>query len=192
VFALLREPELSTNEADAWPRRVASAMVVVFAFLALGEMFRVGLEERRQQPAGVPPWRDAQVFGAADALAQDGVQPGDEIACMGVTACLHDYYWARLAGVRITTEIFAPDPSHLWAQWQSLPNRQQALDTLRAQGAKVLVAHFNAGEQPAPNAADGWRQMGETAYWAYPLTLQFPAAIAPPAKAWVAHGAGNQ
>jgi hypothetical protein len=195
LFATLRVPERLTATGEAWPRRAASAMVVLLAFLALGESLRMALEERRVQKPGVPTWRSPQIFSAAEALAALGVQPGDEVACMGTTACLYDPYWARLDRVRITTEIYEPDPTHLLAAWEDLPaaERQQALDALRAQGAKVLVAHFSFGEA-APQSAeqDGWRQLGETPYYALPLNLAFPPAPAAPYKQWVGHNAGNQ
>ena len=41
----------------------------------------------------------------AEGLESLGVKPGDTVACIGHTACLNDPYWARLAGVRILTEI---------------------------------------------------------------------------------------
>lgn len=192
VFALLREPALTANEGDAWPRRVASAMVVVFAFLALGESLRVALEERRLA-FGTPTWHSQPVFDAATALEQMGVHAGDEIACMGVTACLHDYYWARLDGARITTEIYAPETDHLLESWEDLPNHDQAAATLRDQGAKVLVAYFKPGERAQqPAEALGWRPLGESGYWALPLTLT--PAPAPPVehKTWVGHAEGNQ
>jgi hypothetical protein len=200
LFAALRAPEPGPDQGveetpagEAWPHRAASAMVVLLAFLALGESVRIAFDERRVQPPGVPAWRSPEIFGAATGLAALGVTPGSEIACMGTTACLYDHYWARLDGLRITTEIYAPDPKNLLEAWEDLPNREQVVATLRGQGAKVLVAHFNFGRRSrASAAAMGWRQLGDTAFYALPLTLPLlppqPVATQP----WVAHNKGNQ
>jgi hypothetical protein len=193
VFAMLHEPTLQGERDDAWPRRTAAAMVAVFAFLALGESLRIAFEERRMQPAGVPAWQDPKIFGAGAALADLGVKPGDEIACLGVTACLHDHYWARLAGVRITTEIFGPGASHLLEAWEDLPNHQQAIDVVRAQGGKVLVAYFDPSDAARISATTlGWRPLGETGYYALPLNITLPPATPVPPQPWVTHAQGNQ
>lgn len=157
-------------------RTAASALVVLLAFLALGETFRIAAEERRNesvagQHAG---WYNPQIFQSAQALNALGVKPGDEIGCVGTTACLYDNYWARLAGVRVLTEVYAPAPRHLIRQLQSLPNLSQVYNTVRAQGARVLVGYFDPGEMdPAVNPAAGrWIRLGETNFYALPLNLQ--------------------
>ena len=38
---------------------------------------------------------------------------------MGYAACLNNIYWARLAGVRILTEVYNPNGS-LFEQWAGL------------------------------------------------------------------------
>lgn len=197
LFAALTTPASpkaeATVEGEPWLRRTAAAMVVLLAFLALGESWRIDLQERRDQPKGVPAWRSPSIFGAASGLQDLGLHPGDEIACMGTTACLYDHYWARLAGVRITTEIYAPNPDNLLEAWEDLPNRAQIVSVLKAQGAKLLVAHFNLGEHARETAEQmGWRQLGDTAFYALPLNLAFPPAAPVPAQPWVAHAAGNQ
>jgi hypothetical protein len=41
---------------------------------------------------------------------------------------------------------------------------------MRAQGARVLVGHFDPGEMTAAHpAAAGWVRLGETAFYALPL-----------------------
>ena len=176
VFAALRAPLPEADEfgttPSAWLPSASTAMVVLFAFLAAGESLRLALEQRRDE-AGLPhPWYNAEMFGAAHALQQLGVQPGDEVACMGFYACLNDNYWARLDGVRILTEVYNPN-GNLFAQWAGLPNRAQVLDTLRNQRAKVLVAQFDPAEISLdPAAAAGWIRLDGTDLYAYPLTLR--------------------
>lgn len=179
LFASLEVPE----EGEARPGGLipanalcssAGVLVVLLAFLALGETLRVALQERREKSVvGLAHgWQNAEVFGVADGLRAMGVQPGDEIACVGTKACLDDHYWARLAGVQILTEIYEPEPKHLIDRLGSLPNRAQAYDVARAQGAKVLVGRFDPGEMNAAHPASaGWVRLGETAFYALPLNL---------------------
>jgi hypothetical protein len=176
VFAALRAPVPEADEfgttSSAWLRSGAAAMVVLLAFLAAGESLRIALEQRRYE-AGLPhPWYNAEMFAAAHSLEQLGIQPGDEVACMGYYACLNDNYWARLSGVRILTEVYNPH-GNLFEQWAGLPNRNQVLDVLRGQRARVLVAQFDpAAISLNPSVAQGWVRLGGTDLYAYPLTLR--------------------
>ena len=152
----------------------ASLAVVLLAFLALAESARQAAQQRRDESViGLAHgWDNPQIFTAASALAALGVHPGDEVACIGTIACLNDIYWARLAGVRILTEIYEPDPAHLIDQLQSMPNREQAYAVIRAQGARVLVGRFDPGEMNAAHPASaGWTRLGETEFYALPLNL---------------------
>lgn len=176
VFAALRTPQPKADEfgatSSSWLPAVSGAMIVLLAFLAAGESLRIALEQRRYETPLPHPWYNTEMFGAAQSLQQLGVKPGDEVACMGGYACLNQNYWARLAGVRILTEIYNPN-GELFRQWAGLPNRTQVLDVLREQNAKVLVAQFDAasiGDDPA--AAQGWIRLDNTDLYAYPLTLR--------------------
>lgn len=155
-------------------RSGAGVLVVLLAFLALGETLRVALQERREQAvAGLAHgWQNPEIWGVSEGLHAMGVQPGDDLACVGTKACLDDHYWGRLAGVQILTEIYEPEPKHLIDQLGALPNREQAYDVARAQGAKVLVGRFDPGEMNAAHPASaGWVRLGETAFYALPLNL---------------------
>jgi hypothetical protein len=176
VFAALRAPQPEADEfgttPSSWLPSASTAMIVLLAFIAAGEGLRLALEHRRYETALPHPWYNAEMFGAARSLQQLGVQPGDEVACMGGYACLNQNYWARLAGVRILTEVYNPN-GELLRQWAGLPNRTQVLDILRAQNAKVLVAQFDPaslGDDAA--AAQGWIRLDDTDLYAYPLTLR--------------------
>jgi hypothetical protein len=183
VFAMLRAVE--------GKRQVATALVVLFATLALGESLRLALEARRSESAeGLPSaWYSPSMYGAAAALNAMGVGQGDEIACMGTMACLHDPYWMRLAGVRVTTEVYNPDPRHLREEWEGLPNRAQVVEVLRAQGAKVLVASFDGasagdgfcegGKELRSKIGCDWIRLGESHLYALPLTAVAPLPTKP-------------
>lgn len=185
LFAMLR--------ADAARSQIATAMVVVFAFLALGEGLRQAFEVRRYLAPGAPVWRNPEIFGVADALAQLGVKPGDTVACMGSKACLNDYYWARLAGVQITEEIYAPSTNNLLEEWEDLPNRAEAAQKLKDAGDRVLVAYFPplARTRETPES-QGWRPLGVSGYWALPLALNVPPVQPVQPQSWVRHAEGNQ
>ncbi len=178
VFAALKPPAKGTQRealfSDGTLRQVSTVLLLLFAFLILGEQLRQNAENRRQEsPSGHAAWRDPQIFGAAEGLAKMGVKPGDEIACIGTLACVNDFYWARLAGVRILTEIYESKPDHLIDQLDALPNRAQAYSVVQGQGARVLVGLFDPGEMnPSHPAAAGWVRLGETSYYALPLNLQ--------------------
>jgi 4-amino-4-deoxy-L-arabinose transferase-like glycosyltransferase len=185
VFAMLRPPA-RRGDINQW-QPVAATLVTLFAFLALGETLRIAFDERRMLSSSVPAaWYSQPIYGAAIGLAEFGVKPGDEVACIGTTACLTDTYWMRLAGVRTLTEVYNPQDSHLMEQLESLPNRQQVFDIVKAQGAKVLVGYFDPGEVTGRTpASQGWVRLDGTDYYALPLNLPVPAAsLAAPAIPW--------
>jgi hypothetical protein len=177
VFATLRKARGNGTNLKA----VASALVFLLALLAVGESLRTVLEDRRQLSGlGYPGgWYSAKMDHVAQALNYMGVRPGDTVACVGSVACLDDPYWARLAGVRILTEIYdkdAPVPFFL----ANLPNRDQAIEVVRQQGAKVLVADFGdiRTSDYDPEFFKNWRQLAGTTFYALPLNLP-PASNSP-------------
>jgi hypothetical protein len=173
----------SPNTQIIATRTAASAAVVLLALLAIGESARIVGELRRslvfaQSPTG---WYNHDIFRAAHALNDLGVGPGDTVACIGTIACVYDHYWARLAGVRVLTEIYAPNPD-LYPSLAAMPDRDQAYDTARRQGAKVLVGYFHepglmTGNNPI---SAGWRELDQTHFYVLPLNLP-PTAAAPEA-----------
>jgi 4-amino-4-deoxy-L-arabinose transferase-like glycosyltransferase len=178
LFASLRLPQAQrdaksqTSGAVAGNLRFAtSAMILLLALLAIGDGLRCAFEDRRQlallhSPGG---WYSPTMVQVADGLHALGVRPGDAIACAGNTACLNDHYWARLAGVRILTEIYDPQ-APVYPFLANLPNREQAIDVVRAQGAKVLVADFgNSRVSDSDPAFRDWKQLGDTTFYALPL-----------------------
>jgi hypothetical protein len=197
VFAALRSPGMVIGEdaaASRWRPVVATAMVALMAYLALGETLRVALDERRSESAeGLPAaWYSPSIYGAAKALNAMGVGGGDQIACMGTIACLNDPYWMRLAGVQVDTEVYNPDAKHLLEEFEGLSNRQQVYDVLKADGAKVVVASFDPGAMTGRSAAAaGWVRLGETDFYAYPLSIAAPAVGAPVTMGWDRTGQGK-
>lgn len=170
LFAALRPKDSARSE---FLSAASQSLVLLLALLAIGESVRITLDLRRHLSGAKSPggWYDPEIFPAARALNQLGLGPGDTIACIGTRACLYDHYWARLAGVRILTEIYQPDP-HFYASLDRLPNREQAIEAARREGARVLVGYFSPGTMTGttPETA-GWRQLDGTPFYALPLNL---------------------
>jgi hypothetical protein len=191
LFAALRSPstELAGGEVsrERWMQSVASGMVVVLAFLALGESLRHAAEARRNANVERLPhtWYSKEIYGAALGLKSIGLKPGDEIACMGNMTCVNSNYLARLAEVRVLTEIYNPN-QNLQAEFEALPNRLQVYDIVKGQGAKVLVAKFDPGAMSGTTpATTGWVRLGETDFYALPLNLPPPVTdVRPRAESW--------
>jgi hypothetical protein len=183
LFAAMRIAPTPENPAvqSIATSTAASAAIVLLALLAVGESARIVGELRRhlvfaQSPTG---WYDHDIFPAAHALNTLGVGPGDTVACIGTIACTYDIYWARLAGVRILTEIYEPNPP-LYPYLAAMPNREQAYSIARREGAKVLVGYFDPGLMTGTNPVSaGWRELGQTHFYALPLNL--PTETAPTA-----------
>ena len=173
AFAALRH----SGKVPVSAQNAASAVVLLLALLAVGESARIVGELRRnlkvaQSPAG---WYDPDTYGAARALNALGVGPGDTVACIGDRACLDTHYWARLAGVRILTEIYKPAETPVYSALADMPNRDQVIDTVRSQGGKVLVGYFTPGVMTGTNPVSaGWRELDSSPFYALPLNL--PAA----------------
>ena len=178
LFAALRLPD-AQSEADSPAARssaanlrfAASALILLLALLATGESLRTVFEDRRElSVAGSPSgWYSPTAVHVSEGLESLGVKPGDTVACIGHTACLNDPYWARLAGVRILTEIYDPE-TPVYPFLADLPNRDEVIATVRAQGAKVLVGDFgNARVSDSDPAFRSWQQLGGTTFYALPL-----------------------
>ena len=151
-------------------RAICGALVLLLALLSIGESLRVVMELRRQLPeAHRQGWYNAEVFAAAQGLKQLGVKPGDAIACIGYRACMDNQYIARSAGARILTEVYVPEtpvPEFL----DALPNRDEVLQVVRAQGAKVMIGDFERSRfSSADPALRGWQQLGDTPFYALRL-----------------------
>ncbi|NYF50169.1 hypothetical protein [Tunturiibacter gelidoferens] len=170
LFASLRLPPSVQTVAA---RTAVSAAVVLLALLAVAESARTVGELRRELPfAGLPVgWYNPSIFGAAHALNDLGLGPGDTVACIGTIACLYDPYWARLAGVRVLTEIYEPN-TPLYPSFAAMPNRAEAFDVVRRQGDKVLVGYFTPGLMTGTNPISaGWHELDSSPFYALPLNL---------------------
>ena len=165
LFASLRPLSSSRSTQLA---STASVIALLAALFASGESLRIVLDMRRYISAAgyARGWYDPDTFNAAQGLKDIGLSSGDGIACVGTRACLTDYYWARLAGVRILTEIYQPDPP-LYVSLTALPNLNQAIEAARQNGAKVLVGYFDPGTMTGTTPLTaGWRRLGSSSFYA--------------------------
>ncbi|GAC1355721.1 MAG: hypothetical protein NVSMB3_01220 [Acidobacteriaceae bacterium] len=147
--------------------RVANGTAVLLALIALLTSFHEILNLRRQlhlfgRDTGL---YSGEIFGAAEGLGAIGVKPGDAVGCMGYRSCYVDPYWARLAGVQIMGEIEVPDAVPRNVAWNSFGNKEAILSAFRSQGIHYIVTDMPG----VPDVPDGWRQLGGTAYFVYPI-----------------------
>jgi len=114
-------------------------------------------------------WQDASSnvhWQVADGLSRMGIQPGDQVALIGLGS---RSYWARLARVRIVAEIPQSEDEeefqeadNLWAANDFV--KSQVIKTFTRTGAKVIVARV-----PRYASTIGWQRIGNTDYYAYIL-----------------------
>ena len=97
--------------------------------------------------------------------------PGSVVSCF--RACNTGPYWARLAGVRITSEIYDPqymsDAEDGNSSWDKLPNKAGIFQVLKATGSKGIVGLF----EQTPAADEGWEHL-EGMYYFHRLSTKSP------------------
>lgn len=130
------------------------------AVLLLGSMLLVvGVQDsfrvwKQADEAGAHPLRGIYNAATASAAAALGIKyaPGSEVGCLGNGACWHDTYWARIAGVKMTTFIEtgrgeAVRDLQVDAEQgcRKLAQNPALLDLLRRRSIRAIVARFDSG-----------------------------------------------
>ena len=100
----------------------------------------------------------ARPLAVAEALADLGIQPGDQV---GVIGYAYDSFWARLAKVRITAEMLDRDAEELWRGDNVL--QQSVLESFADAGVKAVVAEY---VPPYADVSD-WHRVGNSNYYIY-------------------------
>ena len=96
----------------------------------------------------------------AQGLRVIGLHPGDKISALSLTAEVH---WARLAGVKIVSEIPMGDASIFWTG--DAAAKRRVFQVFAATGARAVVT-----KDPPPSAAkEGWIPLANTGFYAYQL-----------------------
>lgn len=99
----------------------------------------------------------------AEGLRNLGIQPGEKISGLSRVAEAH---WARLAGVKIVSEIPLGDENLFWTAPADL--RQKILATFAGTGANIVVTI-----NPPPCAIkEGWLPLGTTGFYVFRLPQQ--------------------
>jgi hypothetical protein len=157
LLAFVRLPQ------GGWEQPAAAACGALFLGMLLCMSFTESLQSMRNQQRTQGRMTGAynrETFSAGESLAKAGViHPGDTVACLGEAACRDDSYWARLAQVKIRTEIFADtdSPLHVWKSG----DEAKALAVLRSTGAKAIVANFGQDGTPPGD----WQRLGSGGYF---------------------------
>jgi hypothetical protein len=164
LFAWLQRRE---GEGDR-TRWIAAALVVLTAGLAIAQAGSYLLERRRQEPAAHrgEAGYNSELNPMAKALEAMGLKSGDKIACFGDAACYVDHQWARLVGVQILAEVQTPNNADPQQLWDSVADKRTITEPLKKMGLRLIVTKFaNSARKP-----DGWVQLGDSDFFAYPLT----------------------
>jgi uncharacterized membrane protein len=87
-----------------------------------------------------------------------GLSPGDRVGAIGYP---YDWYWARLAGVRIVADMPSPEVTLFWS---ATPERRASVyGAFRQAGVRALVSD----SVPSTDAARGWSPIGSTGFFVY-------------------------
>ena len=158
ILANIRLPEMP--ESQLWFKVLGS--IAALGLLANIILFNlVGFAELNQAAASgfaEPSAPAAGPLAVAETLQALGIQPGDRV---GVIGYAYDSFWARLAKVRITTELLDTDAEELWRGNDAL--QQSVLQSFADAGAKAIVAEH------VPQYADvsGWHRVGDSNFYVY-------------------------
>jgi hypothetical protein len=108
----------------------------------------------------------------AEGLRKLGVLEGQSLATIGIPHDQGSFYWARLAGVRVVSEIPTPNVNQYWF---ASSGTQERVRSLFAQtGAVAIVtdampAEINYPEFSLPVRLPGWERIGDTSYFLFRL-----------------------
>jgi 4-amino-4-deoxy-L-arabinose transferase-like glycosyltransferase len=152
-------------------RRVAM-WAVVAAVLATGiDILHEGLADFHVVARNA----SSQQAEVARGLRTLGIQEGQTLATIGIP--LDSFYWARLAGVRVISEIPTPSVNQYWF---ASSDTQEKVRTLFAQAGAVAIvtdampAAVHFPEYNIPISVPGWERIGSTSYFFFPLRTEAP------------------
>lgn len=155
AFALIR------MRAGGEARRLVKAVVAII-LLSWFARHAYGLSQWSQGAAD-----NRRALEVAAALRGVGVRSGDRIAFVGESP---RFYWARLAGVRIVSDLRdeklvedTPRTNNIPEYWLGSPAaRNRILEAFRKAGARLVVTDVLP-------PGEGWRPLGKSGLFALPL-----------------------
>ncbi len=144
-----------STQADI-SRRVALSLV-------LGVLLVTGLRIAKSMTsdfAAILSRQENVNWQVAEGLHALGVHPGDKISCISLIPEVH---WARLAGVKIVSEIPLGDGGIFWS---AVPEeKRKVFEVFAATGAVAVVTK----DPPVGDIKEGWIPLGNTSLYAYRL-----------------------
>lgn len=147
VFSSVRLPKSSESKKLIAGMTIAT-LVIVGGFLSYDASKYLGASLHTKHPQ----WE------IAEDLRKSGIQPGDRVAHLG----LREYYWARLAKVKIVAEI--PKEDEFWTEDAAVRNK--VLETVEKTGAKAIVQKAGL-DIPDGALTEGWRKISNTDSYVY-------------------------
>jgi hypothetical protein len=152
VFLVLAAFAVVARQSPATSKRVAFAIV-------LGVLSVTGIKSTKYFVSDLAAMAHQQnvYWQAAQSLHQLGIQPGDRVAVIAGNSVGH---WARLAGVKIVAELPLGQDDIFWRADRQTQDRVYA--ALAITGSRVIVVK----DPPLDATRDGWRQLGDTTYYA--------------------------
>lgn len=151
---------------DKESRKLIAGVVLAILVTMGGPVISARVLGMVEQRPGPVQWE------AAQALNQMNIQPGNAVAFIPSSSPWQEFYWARLARVRIIAEIPPEEVDKFWASSPAV--QADIMNAFEKVGANAVIAHA-----PPPGAtAAAWRQLGRTGYCAYvrPKEAKKPAS----------------
>jgi hypothetical protein len=141
---------------------VALAVVVTVGGPVLSSTFLDAAAARHKAPVD---WEVAQ------ALNQVGINRGDLVGMIRHETPSWpwaDFYWARLARIRITAEIPPEEVDKFWASSPAV--QAEVMNAFESVGAKAIIT----SDPPAGASTAAWHKLGNTDFYAYVPRLVAP------------------
>jgi len=161
ILANIRLPDITNN--NTWLNVLSG--IAIFGLLANIIMFNLDGFKRLNPSQGISsmeqPAPPAKPLEAAQTLRLLGILPGDKV---GVIGYAYDSFWARLARVKIASEMLEADAYDLWHGDNAL--RQSVLQAFADAGMDAVVAEYVPGNV----ILDDWHRVGNSNYYIYVFT----------------------
>lgn len=154
LFATLRFRDAPSTQ------RLLAGVAVGVAALLVGQVALTNLINVAPVAIGWRGLPHREHWNVAVELERLGFQPGDPVASIGNTFAA---YWARRARVQVVAEMTEENKGRLWAA--DPERRQQVLEAFASTPARAIITH----KAPAVALEQGWKELGNTGYFLYPL-----------------------
>lgn len=108
----------------------------------------------------------SEQVAVAEGLRKLGVSRGQSLATIGIPR--DSFYWARLAGVRVISEIPTADVNRYWFASSEIQERVRSLFA-QAGAAAIVTDAMPTGLSLPDSSLPGWKRIGATSYFLFPL-----------------------